>query len=72
MTTTIQLDEMSMEEKIQAMESLWEDLRTRAPDMASPAWHGEILAERESDVERGKDHFEDWDKARKKIKAQLS
>ncbi len=72
MPVSMQLDEMSIEEKIRTMESLWEDLRARAPDSASPAWHGDILAGRAAAVERGEDHFEDWGKARKKIKARLS
>ena len=72
MTTSLLLDEMSIEEKIQAMESLWEDLRAHAPDMASPDWHGEILAGRQAAIERGEEQFEDWETAKKKIKNRIS
>lgn len=72
MTATLSLDEMSIEEKIQAMESLWDDLRTRAPDMASPDWHGEILAGRQAAMERGEEHFEDWETAKRDIKNRIS
>lgn len=54
------------------MESLWDDLRDRAPDMASPDWHGEILAGRQGAVERGEEQFEEWETARKNIKNRIS
>ena len=72
MPVSIPLDKMSIEEKIQAMESLWEDLCARAPDMTSPDWHGEILAGREAAVERGEERFEDWETAKKDIKSRIS
>ncbi|MGH8427482.1 MAG: addiction module protein [Gammaproteobacteria bacterium] len=72
MTASLSLEGMSIEEKIQAMESLWDDLRTRAPDMASPDWHGEILAGRQAAIERGEEQFEDWETAKKNIKNRIS
>jgi hypothetical protein len=72
MPISIPLDQMSVEEKLQAMESLWDDLRARAPDIASPDWHGEILGEREKAIERGDEQFEDWVTAKKNIKSRTS
>ncbi len=66
------LDEMSVEEKLQAMESLWDDLCSRADSMPSAPWHGEVLAEREAAQERGEDAFEDWDTAKRKITKDVS
>ena len=36
-----------MEEKLRAMEMLWDDICRNVPDFSSPAWHENILKERE-------------------------
>lgn len=69
MPVSIPLEQMSTEEKIQAMESLWDALRTHAPDMVSPDWHGEILAKRQAAAELGEERFENWETAKKNIKS---
>jgi hypothetical protein len=71
MPISLPLDEMSAEEKVRMMESLWDDLCRRAETVESPPWHGEILAEREAAIRRGEDHFEDWESARQKIERGL-
>ena len=72
MAISLHLDEMSVEEKLQAMESLWEDLCSRADSMASPAWHGEALADREAAIDGGNDHFQDWEVAKQDIENTIS
>jgi hypothetical protein len=72
MASTLPLEKMSIEEKLRAMESLWEDLCSRAGVITSPAWHGDVLAEREAMYERGDDEFEDWEEAKRNIKNQVS
>lgn len=71
MIMPLPLDEMSVEEKLQMMESLWDDLRSRAAALASPPWHGDVLAEREAAIESGDDHFEDWNAARRSIENEI-
>ena len=71
MIPILPLDEMSMEDKIQTMESLWDSLIHENMEMASPDWHGEVLAEREAAIERGEIQFEDWDTAKEKIRKQV-
>jgi hypothetical protein len=68
---SLPLDEMTVEEKIQAMEALWDDLSRRAGARASPSWHGDVLADREGTVARGDDEFEDWATAKQKIEKQI-
>ena len=47
MAANLPLDQMSFEEKLQAMEALWEDL-SREPDrIESPSWHEDVLKETE-------------------------
>jgi hypothetical protein len=72
MASTLPLEKMSIEEKLRAMESLWDDLCSRAGVITSPTWHGDILAEREAMREQGNDQFEDWEQAKRTIKNQVS
>ena len=47
------LNEMSVEEKINAMEAIWENLSANPEAIESPAWHEEELRVREARVESG-------------------
>lgn len=72
MTAGLQLDEMSVEEKIRTMEPIWDDLRARAGGVTSPAWHNDVLADRHAALERGQTQFEDWKAAKKHINQEIS
>ena len=72
MASTLPLEKMSVEEKLQAMESLWDDLCSNAGGMASPAWHEDVLAEREVMQKRGDDQFDDWEAAKRDIRNKVS
>lgn len=68
MNISIPLEEMSVEEKIQMMESLWDDLRRRAGDALSPQWHADELARREAALARGEESSESWGVAKENIR----
>ena len=55
---------MSVEEKLQTMEALWQSLSADPAAIESPAWHGEELAERERKIESGESKFVEWEKAK--------
>jgi hypothetical protein len=63
---------MSMEEKLQAMEMLWDDLCQNIPESLSPQWHGEVLKEREERIKKEKGNFRDWNEAKARIKGSLA
>lgn len=63
----IPLDEMSLNEKLDAMEAIWDDLCQRAEEVPSPEWHGEVLAQRKSALERGETIAEDWEVAKARL-----
>ncbi len=65
------LSEMSVEEKLQAMEATWEDL-SRNAELESPAWHEEVLVERERQLEAGEASFIDWERAKGLIRKRVS
>ena len=65
---TLNLQEMTTEEKLQAMEMLWDDLCRNIPESLSPQWHAEVLREREERINEGKEGFRDWDEAKARIR----
>ena len=66
------LNEMSIEEKLQTMEALWENLSADPTGVESPAWHEEVLRERERKIASGEAKFIDWEKAKADILRQTS
>ncbi|NOX42914.1 MAG: addiction module protein [Gammaproteobacteria bacterium] len=72
MAYSIPLESMSVEEKLQAMESIWEDLYKKSESISSPSWHKKILNEREEGIENGEEKFEDWETAKNNIKKDIS
>lgn len=69
--TVIEIEKLSVTEKIQVMESLWDSLCTNADNINSPAWHSEVLQQREEMLNDGTDTFIDWNDAKKDIRNQL-
>ncbi len=63
----INIDEMTIEEKLKTMELLWDDICKNVHEYASPDWHEDILKDREKSLKHGKDKFIDWEKAKKDI-----
>ena len=55
---TLNLGEMTTEEKLKAMEMLWDDICRSAPDFSSPAWHEYVLKEREQSMSADSDDSE--------------
>ncbi|MBE0623180.1 MAG: addiction module protein [Burkholderiales bacterium] len=72
MASILPLEKMSVEEKLQAMESLWDDLCSKAGAVPSPAWHEDVLADRDAMQYRGDDQFEDWEAAGRNIRTKVS
>lgn len=67
MAITLPLEQMSVEEKISTMELLWDDLCNKAGSLTSPAWHEDVLGERETRHLRGEEQVEDWETAKRNI-----
>ena len=71
MTATIDLQQMSVPEKLRLMEDLWRDLSKDERNLASPEWHGTVLAEREKKLASGEDSLVDWETAKQELRAKL-
>ena len=68
----LNLKEMTIDEKLKAMEMLWDDICRNSPDFSSPDWHREILEERQRKLKNGSDKFKDWDQAKKDVRNSIS
>jgi len=71
MAVDLPLAEMSVDDKLQAMEQLWADLSRHPEQVASPAWHGEVLRSRREQVLQGQASFQNWDAAIGELRAEL-
>ena len=68
----ISIDQMTLPEKLLAMEALWDDLCRREADLPMLQWHKELLDERERLVQEGPARFSDWEAAKQRITGQTS
>lgn len=71
MAVDLPLAEMSVDDKLQAMEQLWADLSQKPEQLVSPAWHGEVLRSRREQVQQGQASFQSWDAAIGELRAEL-
>ena len=71
MSVILPLKEMTLPEKLQMMEALWEDLSRNAEALDSPEWHAAVLEERKKGVVAGESHFVDWEQAKSDIRQRI-
>lgn len=71
MNITTELDRLTTADKLRAMEHLWDELCRHPEEVPSPAWHGDVLAQREQAVNEGKTSFRDWDAEKTRIRNAL-
>ena len=64
----IPLDEMTTEDKLAAMERLWEDLSRNPESIPSSQWHGDVLAAREQQVKEGTAKFSTLNEVKDRIR----
>lgn len=72
MPVTLPLNDMTVSEKLQLMETLWEDLSRNADALESPEWHRDVLEERERRIASGEARFSDWEEAKADIRKRVS
>ena len=72
MVITLPLETMTVSDKIQVMESIWLSFTQHPDEMASPGWHGDILAARKARAANGTSQYDDWDKAKRRIRRKES
>ena len=68
MEFVLPLDKMTTEDKIAAMERLWEDLCRTPESVPSPSWHEDVLSAREKRVRDGRAEFAPFNGAKDRIR----
>ena len=63
----VPLAQMTRDDKLRALEALWEDL-TRHGEFDSPEWHGPALLDTEQALKEGKAEFLDWETAKQHLR----
>lgn len=71
MSIELPLDQMTLADKLEAMELLWADISKIPDKLPSPAWHAEVLAERRRLVQQGQLKFLDWDVAMAELRKEV-
>lgn len=66
------LEELSVGEKVELMEALWEDMLQRSDSLPSLSWHKQILDERRQSVLSGKARYSSLDEVEKRLMNRLS
>lgn len=67
MSTLTEIEKMTLSERLEAMELLWDSLSRDASAVASPAWHGDVLAERLEKISRGEGVFLSLDEVKRRL-----
>jgi putative addiction module component (TIGR02574 family) len=65
--TVADISKLSLREKLQVMEAIWEDLRGRINFMDVPAEHRQILDERREKVASGESVVIPWDRVKNSL-----
>ncbi|PKL43974.1 MAG: addiction module antitoxin RelB [Candidatus Riflebacteria bacterium HGW-Riflebacteria-1] len=71
MQIELPLDQMTLSDKLEVMETLWQSLSREPCHLPSPEWHRDVLLERKKLADDQKLEFLDWDTAFKKLKDEL-
>jgi putative addiction module component (TIGR02574 family) len=68
MQSTIEIKDLSREEKLRMMEALWESLLSDGMPLESPEWHKKELQETEDRLNKGQERILDWQEAKKELR----
>ena len=60
-----EIKKMSVAQRLQAMESLWDSFLYEGIEVDSPQWHGEVLAKRKAKIDNGQARFLSIEQLRK-------
>ena len=67
MSLTPPLDTLSVAEKVQLLESVWNNLCQKSGDVRSPEWHREVLEERKRRLASGEAKLVPWSEAKQRL-----
>lgn len=62
------ISDLSLAQKLDLMEALWAELSRDAKNLESPAWHKDVLEDRQEAFEAGKISTSDWEEAKRRLR----
>ena len=71
MAVDLPLAQMSLDDKLLAMELLWGELSKTPERLDAPQWHRDLLLQRLNQVQQGTASFQSWDKAISELRSDL-
>ena len=60
---------MSIDEKLQTLEELWNDLCSTPAEVPSPTWHDDLLKTRQKRLNAEETHLLSWEDAKRRLRA---
>ena len=67
MPLELPLDSMSVGEKVQLLEKVWDNLCHQSGDVRSPEWHAAVLEERAKQIKDGSMTVSAWSEAKERL-----
>ena len=67
MSIEIQLETLSVPEKVRLLESVWDSLCNKSGDVKSPQWHREVLDARKRRLKNGQAIVSPWNEAKTRL-----
>jgi len=67
MSIELPLKTMTVGEKIQLLEQVWDDLCRQSGDVRSPDWHAAVLQQRQRQIEAGTMAVSPWSEAKERL-----
>ena len=64
-------DDLSVDEKIDYLQSLWDRIAASAESIPVPDWHREILDERLKDLEANPDAGDAWEAVQERLRKKI-
>jgi Putative addiction module component len=63
-----EIEKMTLEEKLEAMELLWKSISEKPDEVPSPWWHEQIIAARLAKIDKGEGKFLSIEEARQRLR----
>jgi len=68
----VPLSKLTLAQKLDLMEAIWDDLARQDKTLESPLWHEEVLKDREQALATGRATISDWEEAKERIRRNVS
>ena len=69
MIESSEIERMSVTERLQVMDQLWDSLNRYGDEISSPDWHQDVLADRKARAQRGEAKFLTLDQLRSRLRS---